>query len=690
MTLDPKPQSEAKINLRKMFEPKSVAVIGASAKEDKAGYQAVKAFENFHGIVHPINPQGGTILGRPVLKSIAEARSPIDLVILAVPPKACVAALEEVVAARCASALIVSGGFSEAGTEGIALQSKLSEILSAAPTRLLGPNSSGFINPRSGCIASFVPGLDQLASGSVAIIAQSGGVNLTLAFLLENRGVGVSLAVGLGNAVDVNTVDVLDYVANDDNTKAIILHLEGIADGRALYDSVRRITGKKPVIALFAGKSDIGAFAQSHTGRMLGSFELKRAMLRQAGAIVVDTTDEAADAAWVLSRSRLGPSSNPGVALITGQAGPALLIADLLNSNGVRLATLSDVTRSKIKALLPPMTYLDNPVDTGRPGPQFADVVRAVTTDGDVALTAVFAIQEPAALDPKVVVDAANGAAILMGTSGIDADVRRTAEQVGRMGCAYIASPERMAKSVAFLVQDARLQARPREPFFELENVGSKHRADDYDEASAKELLASVGIQSPRRRVCISRTEAMKFLDSVGGRIVVKILSAEIHHKTELGGVIVGVHTHDELDSALSKIDAIPTKGLKRYLLEEMAASGVELIVGGVRDDIFGPVVMLGVGGTIAEAVKDSATRLAPLHRDDAFEMMNELRAKTLLDGFRGGPVVDRDALAGVIQAVGSLLLESPHIKEIEINPLRICGDKLIALDAVIVTTKRH
>lgn len=688
MKLDPQPQSnkEAQISLRRMLEPKSVAVIGASAKEDKAGYQAIKAFENFNGVVHPINPQGGIILGRPVLRNIAEARSPIDLAILAVPPKACVAALEEVTAAACAGALIVSGGFSEAGAEGAALQSRLGEILAGTTTRLLGPNSSGFINPRSRCVASFVPGLERLAAGNVAIIAQSGGVNLTLAFLLENRGVGISLAVGLGNAVDIGTVDVLDHVAEDDNTKAVILHLEGIADGRALYDSVRRVTAKKPVIALFAGRSDIGAFAQSHTGRMLGSFERKRAMLRQAGAIVVDTSDEAADAAWVLSTSRLPPLNDPGVALITGQAGPALLIADLLNSAGVRLASLSDATRAKIKTLLPPMTYLENPVDTGRPGPQFSDVVKAVTTDDDVALTAVFAIQEPAALDPKAVVDAADGAPILMGTAGIGTDVRRTAEQVGSLGCAYIASPERMAKTVAFLVHDARLQARPREAFYVLKSEESKATIEDYDEATAKDLLARIGIGSPRRQVCISHADARKFLEQVGGKIVVKVLSSEIHHKTELGGVIVGVQTHDELENALSQIDAIPTMRPKRYLLEEMVAPGVEFIVGGIRDDIFGPVVMLGVGGAIAEAVRDSATRLAPIHKVDAFEMMNELRAKVLLDGFRGGPVVDREALAEIIQAVGSLLLENPGIKEVEINPLRATSDSLIALDAVILT----
>ena len=222
---------------------------------------------------------------------------------------------------------------------------------------------------------------EALQRGNIAIIAQSGGVNLTLAFLLENRGVGISLAVGLGNAVDLNTVDVLNHVADDPNTKAIVLHLEGIADGRELYEAIRQVSVRKPIVALFAGRSDIGAFAQSHTGRMLGSYERKYAMLRQAGAVVVETSDEAADAAWVLASTRLSPSSDPGVALVTGQAGPALLITDLLNTEGVRLAKLSPATLANVRSLLPPMTYLSNPVDTGRPGPQFPEVIEAITSD---------------------------------------------------------------------------------------------------------------------------------------------------------------------------------------------------------------------------------------------------------------------------------------------------------------------
>jgi acyl-CoA synthetase (NDP forming) len=226
-------------NLKRMLAPHSVAIIGAFSKQDKAGYQAVKAFERFGGDVWPVYPQGGEILGRRVYKCVADiGRSP-DLAILAVPALACVQAFSYVAEAGCGGAIIVSGGFAEAGNDGIERQSQLAATIARYQTRLLGPNTSGFVNPYAKCTASFVPGLENIAAGNVAVVAQSGGVNLTLSFLLQNRGVGVSLAVGLGNAVDIDAPDVIAHLANDPNTRALVVHLEGIA--RAMDETDRAI-----------------------------------------------------------------------------------------------------------------------------------------------------------------------------------------------------------------------------------------------------------------------------------------------------------------------------------------------------------------------------------------------------------------------------------------------------------------
>lgn len=671
-------------NLKRMLAPRSVAIVGASARPDKAGYLAVKAFENFAGRVWPINPQGGEILGHPVYKRIADIGEAPDIVILAVPSKACVQALDEAADVGSGGAVIVSGGFAEAGDDGAALQMELERTIGRSETRLLGPNTSGFVNPRAGCTASFVPGLDGIQAGSVAVVAQSGGVNLTLAFLLQNRGAGVSLAVGLGNAIDVDTSDVIGYLADDPGTRAIIVHLEGIGDGRKLFETIRTTTPKKPVVVLIAGQTDVEAFAQSHTGRMLGSYARKKGMLVQAGAIVADSTDEAVDMAVALAAIRLPPHPDPAVALVTGQAGPALLIADTLNKDGVRLASFSNATSEAIKGLLPPLTFLGNPVDTGRPGPTFHQIVSKVAADRDVQLTMVFAISEPAALDPMSLADVAKQRPLLFGTIGLEAEISSIGRTLAGNGIPSLYGPERLAKAATALTRDAVSQYR-----LSLHKTTSDASAQppvaSMDEAAAKQFLTGYGIAVPRSRICDTRGAAHAFLDEIDGKVVVKILAPDIAHKTDVGGVIVGVSSRGDLEAALDKIDRIPTASPGRYLIEEMVPEGVELIVGAVRDPTFGPMAMVGMGGVTAEILKDSANRVAPLDMADALAMLEELRGKALLEGYRGLPRVDKAEIATVLCAVSRALVEHPEINEIEINPLRVTHRGSIALDALVV-----
>lgn len=672
-------------NLKRMLAPRSVAVVGASARSDKAGYQAVKAFERFDGHVWPINPQGGEILGRRVYKRLADIGEAPDLVILAVPSKACVQAFDEATDVGAGGAIIVSGGFAEAGEDGAALQLDLARTIARGATRLLGPNTSGFVNPRAGCTASFVPGLDAVGVGTVAVVAQSGGVNLTLAFLLQNRGAGVSLAVGLGNAVDVDTSDVIRYLADDPATRAIIVHLEGIGDGRRLFETIRTTTPKKPIVALIAGQTDVEAFAQSHTGRMLGSYARKKGMLVQAGAVVADSTDEAVDMAVALAAVRLAPHPDPGVALVTGQAGPALLIADALNKDGVRLAALGSATSETIKRLLPPLTYLGNPVDTGRPGATFPQIVDAVAADNDVQLTMTFAISEPAALDPASLVEVARHKSLLFGTIGLGSEISAIGGTLAANGIPSLYGPERLAKAAAALARDAVSQYRLSQQRRPASDAPAQPPVGGLDEAAAKRFLTGYGVRVPRSRICDTREAAQAFLDEIGGKVVVKILAADIAHKTDVGGVIVGVSSHDDMEAALDKIDRIPTVSPRRYLIEEMAPEGVELIVGAVRDPTFGPMVMVGMGGITAEILKDSSNRMAPLDIADALAMLDELRGRALLDGYRGLPRVDKGEIAAVLCALSQAVVEHPEIKEIEINPLRATGKGPIALDALVV-----
>ena len=316
------------------------------------------------------------------------------------------------------AALVCSGGYAEAGGDGAGFQRDLAAAAAPAGLVLLGPNTSGFLVPALQLSASFVPGAASVPAGPVAVVAASGGVNHALAYLLAEAGVGVSLAVGLGNAVDVTAPDVLRHLAADDRTRAVALHVESVPDGPALVGAVRYLAERKPVAALVVGRCDVADFARSHTGALATSWRTTRAALRQAGAVVVDDERDLVDAMTALSALRLAPAhpsgglagdqgfvppgasrAFPGVGVVTAQAGPGLLHVDGLRARGVEVPPLAAPTRRRLAALLPPLTYQANPVDTGRPGPAFGEVLAAVAADPGVNLVSVYALTEPDALD---------------------------------------------------------------------------------------------------------------------------------------------------------------------------------------------------------------------------------------------------------------------------------------------------
>ena len=674
-------------NLQRLFAPKSVAVVGASSSPEKAGHQALLALKTFGGTVYPIHPSTDTILGHKVFKSLTGVGKPIDMVLFAIPAAACEAAIAEAIQCECGGGVIISGGFAETGAAGAAAQDRLRALCEASGFRLLGPNTAGFFNTSTGLIASFAAGIDQIRRGHIGVVAQSGGVNLITSFLIDRLGYGVSCGIGLGNAVDTDAADALEYLVEDPETAAIALHLEGVKHGRKLYETLRRVSPRKPVVVFPVGKDDVGDFAQSHTGNLIGSHALKAAALRQAGAIVVDSTEDLASAAVVLSLSRLPPRERAGIGILVGQAGAGLIILDRLKAAEVAVPTLHHDTVARIEKLLPPLTYIKNPVDTGRPGPSFADVMRALASDAQIDAIVAFALNEPAAVRPEEVLPQAKSCIpqpILFGTMGPRAAVQPTVEtlRAHRIYCAE--SPERLAHAAIVLAQDAEAQWRVAQPRAD-ECEERAPIAGKLDEHAAKQVLEEHGIPVPKRFACASHDEAVARFQSLAKPVVVKILSSEIAHKTEVGGVHVNIGNESALRHALAALDRIALTGTRAYLIEEMAPAGLEMIVGAVRDASFGPTVMVGVGGTIAEAIKDTAIRLAPVSPADAREMLDELRSGALLDGWRGSPKLDRDALADVIVRIAALLVRRPELREVEINPLRVYARGALALDALVI-----
>lgn len=671
-------------SLSALFAPRGIAVVGASRDPSKLGAAMVRSLSDFgahDGHLALVNSRD-EMMHQSV--TAASGAGPIDLAIVCVPAAACPAVLEDVALAGVAAAVVCGGGFAEAGGPGVEYQAALADVVATAGIRLLGPNTSGFLAPHVGVTASFVPGAAQVRPGRVAVVAASGGVNHALAFLLTEAGHGVSLAVGIGNAVDISAPDVLDHLTADPHTSAIALHVESVPDGSRLVEAVRRLCARRPVVALVVGRHDVRAFAASHTGSLATSWRTTRAALAQAGAVVVDDERELIDAVGALSIIRARPTPDAGVGVVTAQAGPGLLLLDDLHGRRAHVPQLTAATQDMLATLLPPLTYQANPVDTGRPGPELGQVFRAVAADPQIDLVAGYVLHEPDAVD--LVAAASDGrmpdVPVVLGLGGTGETVVAARRALLDAGIVVAAEPRGVAAAVGALLADARARSRAISPSVAMAGMPTDV-AGVHDEHQAKTLLDRLGIITPDRRACTDHAQARAALAELGGPVAVKILDAEVLHKTDIGGVHLGIASPSALDEALGRLESI---GATRYLIESMAEAGVDLVLGARRDPVFGPILLLGLGGTTAEALADVAIRLAPLTPDQAAEMTDELATRALLDGWRGGPVLDHADLGRIAARLGDLLVANPDLDEIEINPLRLTSDGLIALDAVVLT----
>lgn len=677
-------------DLTSLFEPRGVVVVGASATPGKLGHAMAESLANYPGALAFVNARQTPGMHMSIEAAVGAASAPVDLAIMCVPAKMTATALRESAAAGIRSALVCAGGFAEAGGPGVAYAEDVRRAVSETGINLLGPNTSGFFVPGESLFASFVPGVRGLQAGSVAVVAASGGINHVLAFRLQEAGVGLSLGVGLGAGEDVAAPDVLRYLAGDDATSAVILHIETVPDGAALLDAVRSLTRTKPVIALVVGQGAVAEFAASHTGALATSWRTTRAVLAQAGAVLVDDETQAVAAAAALAGGRARASRRPGIGLITGQAGPGLIVADRLSSAGDSLPRLADETLTRLSEHLPPLTYQANPVDTGRPGETFPDVVAAVASDAAIDLLGIYGLTEPVVDLPSAVGGSRRdtGVPVVIAIDGPVAETALVHASAHAAGVPVVSGPTALAVALHALADDARAQARraasdapaPERPSLPSRIVRA------VDEIQAKDVLDSVGIRTPARHRSAGRADAHAALDALGAAVAVKLVDAAVLHKTELGGVVLGVRSHDELDAALDQLESV---GAREFLLEAMAPSGVDLVVGARVDPVFGPIVLLGLGGIAAEVLADVAIRTAPLATAEAESMIDDLQAAALLNGYRGGPTVDRQDLAAVLSMLGDLV-SFGIADEVEINPLRVTVEGIVALDAVISPYSRE
>ncbi|HET9772105.1 MAG TPA: acetate--CoA ligase family protein, partial [Acidimicrobiia bacterium] len=649
--------------LSPLFAPGAVVVVGASTNPGKLGAAMARSLSTFPGpvlLVNSRNPDPAAGIYAGVAEAVAATGTVPDLAVFCVPAGATPSAVAEAAGAGVRAGVVCAGGFREAGPSGTGIDAELTAAVAATGIRLVGPNTSGFLAPPRRLVASFVPGAGEVPAGSVGVVASSGGMLHALAFLLAAEGLGLALGVGIGNGLDVSTADVCRHLTNDADVRAVALHVEGLADGRALTDAVARLAERVPVAALVVGRGDVGELARSHTGVLTPSWRTTRAALRQAGAVLVDDERELVDAVAALSRTRLPATGSPGIGIVSGQAGPMVLLTDRLRSTGLAVPPLDDGTVARLAELLPPLTYQSNPVDTGRPGDTFTEVVATVASAAAVDVLAVIGLLEPDAFDLSAAVRsvaAGSDVPVVAVVGGPPAAVADTRAALAGGGVAAYAAVAGAVTGLRALADDARGRADRAEDADPVRLVVPDSFRIPAGEDEGKDLLDWLGLATPGRLACDDRTQAQSARRLLRPPLAVKMLEPVVAHKRRVGGVHLGVVGEADMDAA---VDALDRAGARRYLVEEMAGPGVDLIVGARRDPVFGPVVVVGLGGDEAEALDAVAVRLAPLSEREAAAMLAELPGAGRPGGWSDR--VERRSVATVVATLGALLVAVPDL----------------------------
>lgn len=689
-----------------LFRPRSVAVIGASRKR---GSIAGELFHNlllsgFPGPIYPVNPAARSVQSVRAYPSILDIPDEVDLAVVVVPQRVAMKAVEDCAKKGVRGIVLITAGFAEVGPEGRALQQEIARVVRESGMRMLGPNCLGLLNtdPAVRLNATFAPTWPP--TGSVAIASQSGALGISLLDYARNLGIGISMFASTGNKADISGNDLLEYWEGDDATRLIVLYLESFGNPVRFMEIARRVSKKKPILVVKSGRTAAGArAASSHTGALAGMDVAVDALLGQAGVIRADTMDELFLLAGLLTNQPV-PQGNR-VAILTNAGGLGIMASDACESRGLELPELSANTIESLHAFLPRAASIANPVDmlASASAEDYERSLQLLLRDeriDSVIVLFVPALVTEAADMARAVVRAASGnqkpvLVCPVGTHGVPEALRILREAK----IPTYAFPEDAAVALTHAVRYGQWLKKPAGVVPELSDV-SRERARAVLEGrqagwlSADEvraLLEAYGIRMPRSRVVRSAGEAEEAARAFGGKVAVKLVSREIQHKTEVGGVKLGLSTPEEASRAFDEIRAgLQARGLvdkiDGALVQEMITGGVETYVGSTEAPGFGMLVAFGIGGINVELWKDVVFRVHPLTDLDAREMLEQIRGRALLEGFRGMPPADKEALVSAILRVDRLVGDNPEIRELDINPLVALppGEGVVAIDARI------
>ncbi|MDR5657269.1 acetate--CoA ligase family protein [Halodesulfurarchaeum sp. HSR-GB] len=682
-----------------LFDPDRVAVVGATDREGSIGRAIMENLEEFTGTVVPVNPSRESVLGYPVAQEIADITEPIDLAVVVVPPDIAVEATRELGEHGVKNVVVITAGFGEAGSEGATREQELKSIAATYDMNLVGPNSLGVMSTPSRMNATFGP--SNARPGKLSFMSQSGAFITAVVDWANDQGIGFKDVVSLGNKAVLDESDFVDIWDDDPKTEVILGYLEGIGDGRGFIDVAREVTKETPIVLVKSGRTEAGAqAASSHTGTIAGSERAYEAGLDQAGVLRAENVQELFDYAQILAGQPV-PEGN-GVAVISNAGGPGVMTTDAIGDSNLEMASFDQETLEGLREALPEGANIYNPVDVigDADNDRFEAAIDLVLADRNVDAAIVVATPiavldygqlatDIGALQEKHEIPVATA---LMGGERIDAPARTLRES----GIPNYFDPARAVTSLDALLtyRDITRIEYEQPQTFDVD----RERVQEILETAAQRsnrlgveamgILDAYGIPTPEGKIVETPEAAQEAAESIAGDVVMKIVSPDILHKSDIGGVKVGVSedgVRDAFEDLITRAKNYqPDAQILGVQVQEMVdlETGTETILGMNRDPQFGPLLLFGLGGIFVEVLEDTTVRVAPVSEREATAMLGEIDSAPLLRGARGREPVDEPALIESIQRLSQLVTDFPAILELDINPLVASPEGVQAVDS--------
>ncbi len=694
----------------KIFNPKSIAVIGASSRRGQFSNTSVRRLARWSRKEHvyPINPSLEELYGLKCYKSIGEIGEKLDLAYICVGAAQVPAALEECIEAGVESCLIHSSGFSEAGEEGRRLEKEITRLAGASGVRFLGPNCLGIYNHRTGML---VDNADP--KGGTAIVSSSGALTVLITKRGMERGIHFSKTASCGNQSDLSAIDLIEYLGEDPETTCIMIYMEGVGDGRRFLQVLRKVTPVKPVLIWKGGRTSAGSrAAASHSAALAGDTQIFEAAVRQSGAVLCSDLDELIDAGLAFQYMALPRGKN--VAVVTGPGGPGVAAADACDDFLLACPPIGKASKDCLLEFIPDFASAANPVDlttVSAAEPQlFSKTMDVLVKDSQLHMFLLISSEAQNLVD--VILENKNKwegkpfAVNILNLMASPQECAAVSKGLTEKGVAVFSSPRQAIKAFShlseyavYLQKTADIEAECGEtgepdlrPVEEAGKIVAQAKADGrimLTEQQSMELFAAYGIPVIPHGLAGTYEEGLQIAEKIGYPLAVKVSSPDIVHKTDVGGVCLNVRDAQELKSAFAQVtgrplEFVPDARIEGVHLESMAKTQFELSAGMVRDPQFGPIVMFGLGGILIEALRDVTMRTAPLSKGEALEMIGSIRASSLLEGVRGMAPVDKEQLAQIVLGLAAMALDHREISEVDINPLAVTEQGVWAVDARI------